>query len=160
MELSRVRLLKQLSEGVATESRAKEDDRTIVLTTSCQFRRRGMEMRLVIGDRTGGEGRPDATLIAALVRAHAWWRELCSGGTRSIRQIADREQSDERYVARNLNLAFLAPDITAAILDGRQPAHLSADALIKMSHLPYTWKLQRQRLGFVQRLPSAPSLRP
>jgi len=114
MELSRVGLLKQLSEGVAIESRAKGDDRTIVLNTSCQFRRRGMEMRLVIGDRSGGEGRPDATLIAALVRAHAWWQELCSGKSRSIKELADRDRSDERYVARNLKLAFLAPDITAA----------------------------------------------
>jgi DNA invertase Pin-like site-specific DNA recombinase len=160
MELSRVGLLKQLSEGVAIESRAKDGDRTIVLNTSCQFRRRGMEMRLVIGDKSGGEGRPDATLIAALVRAHAWWQELCSGKSRSIKELSDRDGSDQRYVARNLKLAFLAPDITADILEGRQPAHLSADALIKMSHLPYTWKLQRQRLGFVQRLSSAPSLRP
>jgi DNA invertase Pin-like site-specific DNA recombinase len=160
MELSRAGLLKQLSESVAIESRAKEDDRTIVLNTSCQFRWRGMEMRLVIGDKSGGEGTPDATLIAALVRAHAWWQELCSGKSRSIKELSDRDGSDERYVARNLKLAFLAPDITADILEGRQPAHLCADALIKMSHLPYTWKLQRQHLGFVQLLPSAPSLRP
>ena len=104
----------------------------------------------MIGDQAGGEGRPDATLIAALVRAHAWWRELCSGNASSIKQIADREHSDERYVARNLKLAFLAPDITAAILEGRQPPHLTADALIKMSDLPYSWKLQCQRLGFAR----------
>ena len=148
MELSRVGLLKQLSEGAAAESRDEKDDTTIVLTVPCQFSRRGMEMRLVIGDRSGAEGRPDVTLIAALLRAHAWWQELCSGNSRSIKHIADREGSDERYVARNLKLAFLAPDITAAILEGRQPAHLTADALIKMSDLPYSWALQRQRMSY------------
>ena len=148
MELSRVGLLKQLCERDAAKSRAKKDDRTIVLTMPCQFRRRGSEMRFVIGEQTGAEGRPDATLIAALVRAHAWWQELCSGKSRSIKEIADREGSDERYVARNLKLVFLAPDITDAILEGRQAPHLTADALIKMSDLPYSWKLQRQRLGF------------
>jgi site-specific DNA recombinase len=86
-----------------------------------------MEVRLIIGDRSGGEDRPDTTLVAAIVRAHAWWRALCGGNAKSISQIADRDQSDERYVARNLKLAFLAPDITAAILEGRQPAHLTAD---------------------------------
>ena len=30
-----------------------------------------------------------------------------------------RENGGERHVARNLKLAFLAPDITAAILGGR-----------------------------------------
>jgi site-specific DNA recombinase len=50
-------------------------------------------------------------------------------------------------VARVLKLAFLAPGITAAILDGRQPPDLTADTLIKMSDLPCSWALQRQRLG-------------
>lgn len=147
MELSRAGLLKQLCEWDAAELRAKKGDRTVVLTVPCQFRRRGMEMRLVIGNRSGAEGRPDATLIAALVRAHAWWQELYSGDSRSIKHIADREGSDERYVARNLKLAFLTPDLTAAILEGSQPANLTADALIKMSDLPWAWPAQRQRLG-------------
>lgn len=146
MELSRVKLLKQLSEGDADESRANGDDRTIVLTVPCQFRRRGREMRLVIGDQASGEARPDATLIAALVRAHVWWQELCRGS--SIRQIADRECSDERYIARNLKLAFLAPDVTTAILEGCQSPHLTTNALIKMSDLPTSWALQRHGFGY------------
>jgi site-specific DNA recombinase len=147
MELSAVGL-QELSEGNATESRAKKGDRAIVLTVPCQFRRRGSEMRFVIGDQAGCEGRPDATLIAAIVRAHTWWEELCGGKSRSIKEIADRAGSDERYVARNLKLAFLAPDITAAILEGRQPASLHADKLIKMADFPHCWARQRQRLGF------------
>jgi site-specific DNA recombinase len=147
MELSRVGLLAQLSEGDPAESRAKKDDRMIVLIVSCQFRRRGGEMRLLIGDQAGREVKPNASLIAAVVRAHAWWKEL--GESSSIKEIADREGSDERYVARNLKLAFLAPDITVAILDGRQPANLSADMMVKMPDLPCSWAAQRQRLGFV-----------
>lgn len=148
IELSWAGLLRELSEGEAVQSCTKEVDSTIALSIPCQFRRRGMEMRLVIEGQAGGEARPDATLIAALVRAHAWWQELCGGKSRSIKHIADREGSDERYVARNLKLAFLAPDINAAILEGRQPPQLTADALIKMLNLPYSWKMQRQRLGF------------
>jgi hypothetical protein len=102
-----------------------------------------MEVRLIIGRSVGG---PDTTLVAAIVRAHAWWRALCGGNAKSISQIADRDQSDERYVARNLKLAFLAPDITAAILEGRQPAHLTADMLIKMPDLPLSWAGQRRRI--------------
>lgn len=148
MELSRAGLLEQLSEGEAAESRAKKGESTIVLTVPCQFRRRGVEMRLVLGGQAGDEVRSDATLIAALVRAHTWWSELCSGKAHSIEHIANREGSDARYVARNLKLAFLAPDITAAILEGRQPPHLTADLLIKMSDLPCAWPVQGQRIGF------------
>jgi site-specific DNA recombinase len=108
-------------------------------------------MRLVIGDQARAEARSDATLMAALVRAHAWWRELCGGNAKSISQIADHDHSDKRYVARNLKLAFLAPDITAAIMERRQPAHLTADMLIKMSDLPCSWASQRRQLGYVGR---------
>jgi hypothetical protein len=146
-ELSRAGLLEQLSEGEAAESRSKKGESTIVLTVPCQFRRRGSEMRLVLGGQAGDEVKSDATLIAALVRAHTWWSELCSGKAHSIKHVADREDSDARYVARNLKLVFLAPDITAAILEGRQPVHLTADALIKMSDLPYSWALQRRRVS-------------
>ena len=98
-------------------------------------------MRLVIaGQPGGGEPRHDATLIAVIVRVHIGWGELCAGKAGTIKEIAVRENSDERYVARILKLAFLAPDITSAILDGRQPPHLSADRLIKMSNLPCSWK--------------------
>lgn len=74
--------------------------------------------------------------------------ELCARRARTIKEIAVRENGDERYVARVLKLAFLAPDITAAFLDGRQPAHLTADMLIKMLDLPCCWALQCQRLGY------------
>jgi site-specific DNA recombinase len=61
-----------------------------------------------------------------------------------------REKSDERYVARILKLAFLAPDITTVILNGRQSSDLTGDTLIKMSDLPCSWAQQRQRLGYAQ----------
>ena len=85
-----------------------------------------------------------------LVRAHVWWGELCSGRARTIKGIARRENSDERYVARIIKLSFLAPDITTAILDGRQPPHLTTDRLIEISDLPCSWVLQRKRLGFTR----------
>jgi hypothetical protein len=47
---------------------------------------------------------------------------------------------------RGISVAFLPPNITAAILEGRQP-ELTTDALIRMSDLPCAWMFQRQRLG-------------
>jgi site-specific DNA recombinase len=44
-------------------------------------------------------------------------------------------------------LAFLAPDIAVAILDGRQPAHLALADLIRVD-MPDTWSAQRRLLGF------------
>jgi len=55
----------------------------------------------------------------------------------------------DRYVRRLLDLAFLAPDIIAAILEGSQPAGLSAERLIRLPNLPAGWAEQRRLLGFV-----------
>lgn len=53
------------------------------------------------------------------------------------------------YFTAVVRLAFLAPDITAAILDGRQLMHLTAARLLRESHrLPLDWREQRQALGF------------
>ena len=45
-------------------------------------------------------------------------------------------------------LAFLAPDIVEAILEGRQPVELTAARLIRVCDLPALWAEQRQSLGF------------
>lgn len=45
-------------------------------------------------------------------------------------------------------LAFLAPDIQTAILEGRQPAGLTLESLLDKT-LPVAWSDQRARLGFV-----------
>ena len=48
-----------------------------------------------------------------------------------------------------MRLAFLAPDNTEAILDGRQPVDFSADKLVKsLAGLPTDWEEQRAALGF------------
>jgi site-specific DNA recombinase len=52
------------------------------------------------------------------------------------------------YFTRLVRLSCLAPDITQAILDGRQPRDLSADKLLAHSRLPLTWHEQRTVLGF------------
>ena len=51
------------------------------------------------------------------------------------------------YFTRIVRLSFLAPNITAAILDGRQPIELSALKL-SLASLPKEWSEQRRELGF------------
>jgi len=51
-----------------------------------------------------------------------------------------------RYVIRSFRFAFLAPDITEAILEGRQPPSLTVERL--RDPIPYDWDEQRRLLGF------------
>jgi hypothetical protein len=62
--------------------------------------------------------------------------------------LAKREQVSRSYFTRLVRLSYLAPDITEAILDGRQPHDLTADKLLAHSRPPLTWYEQRAVLGF------------
>ena len=52
------------------------------------------------------------------------------------------------YFTRIVRLSYLAPDITQAIVDGRQPPDLTADKLLAHSRLALAWHEQRMLLGF------------
>jgi hypothetical protein len=52
------------------------------------------------------------------------------------------------YFTRVLRLAYLAPDIVEAIIEGRQPPELTANKLIRVKSLPIDWPGQREALGF------------
>jgi site-specific DNA recombinase len=54
----------------------------------------------------------------------------------------------DRYAVRIARLAYLAPDITAAILDGRQPPAMTSRTLLMTPDLPLDWSTQRHLLGF------------
>jgi ParB-like chromosome segregation protein Spo0J len=98
-----------------------------------------------MGDLQGGV---DPTLIRAIERAQTWFKRLVSGNATSIQGIADAENLSSNYVMRLLRLAFLAPDIVEAIVDGHQPLGLSVKKLTNSKTLPTEWAKQRQRFGF------------
>jgi len=62
--------------------------------------------------------------------------------------LAEREGVSPSYFTRLVRLSYLAPDITRAILDGRQPRDLTAEKLPEHSRLPLAWHDQRTALGF------------
>lgn len=90
--------------------------------------------------------RPDATLIRALVRAHRWAALLSDGTHATISDLATAEKVGKSYVSRVLRLTLLAPDITKAILDGRQPHTLDLKSALRP--FPREWGAQRERFGF------------
>ena len=72
---------------------------------------------------------------------------LIVGDARSIRALARDVGVTNRYVRKLLPLAFLAPDIIDAVLDGRQPRDLSLETLANTS-IPRCWEDQRRQFGF------------
>ena len=107
-----------------------------------ELRRLGQVKRLIVAAH-GPQTKPDAILIKAIVRAHSWFELLKSRKVQSIADIAKAEQLPRTYVSSLIPLALLAPDLTEAILDGRQPLGVTLDRLLTLSPLPLDWSEQR-----------------
>ncbi len=120
------------------------------LTIPLEIRKRGQETRLVLGrlDRLDRLGRhaPDAKLVALLDQAEDAAARLLRGEATSVRALAGQLGIDHRRLARTLPLAWLAPDITAAIRSATQPAELTPSAPGALDPLPLAWPDQRRAL--------------
>lgn len=126
---------------------ADHTDPPHIITKSFQLKRCGNGKKLIIGQIKDDEKpRADPSLVKAIARAHAWLEDLKTG--LSYKEIASRDGIDDRLIARTIRLAFLAPDITMAILTGKEPAGLTSQKLIRIPKLPSDWNAQREVLGF------------
>jgi site-specific DNA recombinase len=92
--------------------------------------------------------KPDPSLIKAIANAHRFNDKLLHGRASRFADLAKSEKLHRSYFSQVLRLAYLAPDITAAILEGRQPEGLTATVLIEYPNLPLSWHEQRAALGF------------
>jgi hypothetical protein len=106
------------------------------------LRRRGVEGRIVVGDR---EPEPDRTLLRALSRAHAWVADLRTG--KPLSGIAAATTHSDPYIRTRAQLAFLSPAIQHAILDGRQPPDLTLERIVRKP-IPLDWDMQAKLYGF------------
>lgn len=124
------------------------DGRTLTVHVPLTFRKRGGR-KLIIAP-TGAEAwaprpRVDNTMVKALARAHRWKRMLEGGDYATIQDLAAAEKINPSYLSRILRLTLLAPGIVEVILDGRQPAGLQLDDLLKP--FPVEWERQRNLVG-------------
>ena len=104
-----------------------------------QFRKRGVETKLIIG--TGTSTAPDATLIRNIAKAHQYYDAIKQG--QAFEQIAKAENLSNRRVHQVITLAFLAPDIVKSIMQGEQPVGLTAQWLAQ-NPMPTDWQAQRR----------------
>jgi site-specific DNA recombinase len=127
-----------------------DEEPTLPLSHPVHLRRAGKEVRMVI-DRTdpfAPPAKPDRALIRLIVRAHRFHDMLIQQKAGKFGALAKSEKLNRSYFSRLLRLAYLAPDITTAILDGHQPVGLTTTTLIEWTDLPMCWREQRRTLGF------------
>jgi site-specific DNA recombinase len=97
--------------------------------------------------RSGNE--PDPALVQAVARAHSWTKSLVDGEHSSIESLAVSINMHPKVVRKGIRLAFLAREITEAIVLGYQPKSLSLTDLQLATSL--SWLEQRRRLGIGER---------
>jgi site-specific DNA recombinase len=85
-----------------------------------------------------------AILIEALRDARRWLDELLSDSLLTLEALALREGRTARSIRMTLSLAFLAPKIVKAAVDGRLPRGFGLKRLVD---LPMAWPDQWRTLG-------------
>jgi site-specific DNA recombinase len=126
---------------------ASDDYGCLRLTIAATLQRAGKEMRFVVAGAANAIP-PDASLVRLLTRAQALADRLTANPSLTLEEAGAAESVGAPYAARLMRLSYLAPDIVVAILNGRQPAALTAKKLMADTRLSLSWDAQRKALGF------------
>src|SRR3981189_1077440 len=93
---------------------------------------------------------PDLKAVQAIVRARHWASELANGTYASVDELAANAKRNSKVVRNELRLAFLAPEIFDAILNGKPGCSLPD--LRRIAAI--SWRSQRSEL-YGNRCPAA-----
>jgi site-specific DNA recombinase len=85
-----------------------------------------------------------ARLVNAIARGRRWLDEIVSGSVTDVQQIATRQKCSMRQVNMTISLAFLAPDLVRAAVEGRLPRGIGVE---RLRDAPAEWSQQFEALG-------------
>ena len=132
----------------ASNANADGSEQTLIrLSIRASLKRTGKEMKFIV-EGVVNSAPADTTLIRLLVRGQKIAKRMFEPNCPPLEAIAHEERIAASYATRLVRLAFLAPDIVAAILAGKQPPGLTANKLMADTRLPLDWRDQRAALGF------------
>jgi site-specific DNA recombinase len=85
-----------------------------------------------------------ARLVAAIARGRLWLSQIETGAVSGVTEIAIREDCSPRHVNMTVSLAFLAPSLVKAAVEGRLPRGVG---LARLIDAPAEWDQQHHMLG-------------
>jgi hypothetical protein len=89
-----------------------------------------------------------ALLIASIARGRRWLDELITDPAANAESLATRDGCSVRKVNMTISLAFLAPGLVKAAIEGRLPHGMG---VVRLADLPAEWSRQHQMLGLPAR---------
>lgn len=89
-------------------------------------------------DLTLRDGRAqDQHVLRAIARAWSWRRQLETGATCTIQDIAAAEKVSDRFVSRMMRLAYLSPEVMHCLVIRRISPALSLNDLVALTDRPW-----------------------
>ncbi len=122
---------------------------TTILSVPAELTRTGQEMQMLIhGPAENTPREPDRNLVRMLAQAQQFRDMVMQGQGRAMGDLATDAGVSASYFTSIVRLGFLAPEITQSILQGKQPATLTANRLKLIIALDPSWSEQRRQVGF------------
>ena len=87
-----------------------------------------------------------AALLRSIARGHAWLEAVASG-VETVEDIAARHKCSLRHVNMTISMAFIAPGLVKAAVEGRLPRGIG---IASLRDAPAEWSRQYERLGLTQ----------
>jgi hypothetical protein len=148
VEIRRDRLIVELKQTEAANGSQSESTNTLHIPWSKTLSTRRREI-LLPADPSRQHQRPirsdtKATVIAAIAQGRHWLKELIEDPDATTETIATRAACSVRKVNMTVSLAFLAPELVEAAIEGRLPHGLG---IARLCDLPIEWARQHQILG-------------
>jgi hypothetical protein len=122
-----------------------EVDRSVAPNIGPDLLRCGNELRIALPPEGSSQDErvADQSLVRLLAQGFAAREHVLTG--KAIEPVCSYNR---KHLHRLVRLSWLAPDIIALILEGRQPVQLAAHHLMCCAKIPTDWKEQRNFLGF------------
>ena len=88
-----------------------------------------------------------ALLVTSIARGRRWLAELLINTNATVEAIAAHEDCSARKINMTMSLAFLAPDLVKAAVEGRLPHGMG---VTRLCELPAEWSRQYEMLGIAR----------
>jgi site-specific DNA recombinase len=85
-----------------------------------------------------------ARLVSAIAKGRQWLDDVVSGRVTNVTELCVREKCSVRQVNMTISLAFLAPNLVKAAVEGRLPRGISVE---RLRDPPAEWSRQFEALG-------------
>jgi site-specific DNA recombinase len=82
--------------------------------------------------------------VSAIAKGRQWLDDVVNGRVTTVQEICIREKCSVRQVNMTISLAFLAPNLVKAAVEGRLPRGISVE---RLRDPPAEWSQQYEALG-------------